>query len=145
LQAEATYLIPEVVSAVAQQDAGGNYLRQFVVISTCYDTISSTPASPGSGCVSQLAGPPIPTVSPQPAGHTGGRHQAHASPCPSVSPSLPVPSLPVPLPTVSLPLPTPAASDCPSPHRSATPKPGATSGSSGGLLGVLLSLLGSGL
>lgn len=147
LEAEVTSLIPEVVSAIAQQDAGGNYLRQFVVINTCYDTLSSTPANPKRGCVSQVAGPALPTAGRVPgvAGTTG--HKRRTAHCPSATPSptpSPVVSLPLPLPSVtpSLPLPSSSASPCRK-HRSRKPGPSPTP-SPTSLLGPLLNLLGGG-
>ena len=152
MQAEATYLIPEVASAIAQRDAGGNYLRQFVVISTCYDLISRTPAKPKTGCVAQLAGPAIPIGGRAPASAPPGAGHKHRAPCPSPAPTLPVPlpsvspSLPVPLPSITLPppLPPPPATGCPKPRRSGKPAPVATPSPSS-LLGPLLSLLGGGI
>jgi phospholipid/cholesterol/gamma-HCH transport system substrate-binding protein len=135
LQAEINYLIPEVISAISQQDANGNYLRQFVVVDTCYDTLASTPttskkASPTGGCLvpvmTGLAGPA--------SGHHASSHPAHgksnpapgktttpSAHCPSPTP-LPTPSLPLPLPTPSLPLPLPT----PSPTACPKPPPGCT-------------------
>jgi phospholipid/cholesterol/gamma-HCH transport system substrate-binding protein len=157
LEAEATYLVPEVVSAISQQDAGGHFLRQFVVIDTCYDTLSSTPANPRSGCVSQLAGPPaLPVLGRLPgtgtgAGGPGQQHNKRVTRCPSPVPSLPVPlpslsPLPVPLPSVTLPLPHPTPTGCPKPRRSKKPGPAPTapSPSPTSLLGPLLSILGGG-
>ncbi len=150
LEAEVVYLIPEVVSAISQQDAGGNYLRQFVVINTCYDTVSSTPANPRSGCVAQLAAPPLPTGG-GPGGGVGAAgtagHKRRAARCPSATPSptpSPVVSLPLPLPSVTPSLPRPGSS--PSPcrrHRARKPGPSPTP-SPTSLLGPLLGLLGGG-
>ncbi len=152
LQAEATYLIPEVLSAISQQDAGGHYLRQFIVINTCYDTISSKPANPKSGCVAQVAGPAIPIGGGAPPAAGPGHPQHRPARCPSPVPTLPVPvpsvspSLPVPLPSVSpsLPVPpTPVPPGCPKPRPASKPAPSPTP-SPTSLLGPLLNLLGGG-
>jgi phospholipid/cholesterol/gamma-HCH transport system substrate-binding protein len=160
LRDEATYLIPEVVSAISQQDAGGHILRQFVIVNTCYDTLSSTRANPKSGCVAQLAGPPpLPAGGRLPGAAGGSRpHKKRATRCPSSALPVPRPSvspLPVPLPSVSplpvplpsvtspLPLPHPTPTGCPKPHRATKPKPALTpTPSPTGLLGPLLGILG---
>ncbi|HYZ54829.1 MAG TPA: MCE family protein [Streptosporangiaceae bacterium] len=115
LQAEDKYLLPAVVSAISQQDANGNYLRQFVVINTCDDTLASTPspknASPTGGCLAQaitgLVKPapshPAPSKS-RPAPGQAGRPGAR---CPSPTP--------LPSPSVNLPLPRPSPTACPKP------------------------------
>lgn len=132
LQAEIKYLTPEVVSAISQQDANGNYLRQYVIVNTCYDTIATTPAqskkgSPTGNClvplITGLAGPaPRHPASSHPA---SGKSHLPAPPkaprssalCPSPIPT-PSVSVPVPVPSRSLPsLPVPSAS------RKACPKP----------------------
>jgi phospholipid/cholesterol/gamma-HCH transport system substrate-binding protein len=140
LQAEARYLIPEVVSAISQQDAGGNYLREFVVVNTCYGTLDTKPAKPVTnsltgGCTLQaITGLTNPATSaPKPE-----KPAKHAGPCPSATPS--------PSPLLNLPRPSPSpSSSC------ATPQPGTTSPSpspttpkptSPGLLGPLSSLFG---
>jgi virulence factor Mce-like protein len=146
-QAEATYLIPEVVSAIAQQDAGGHYLRQYVVINTCYDLVSSRPAN-GSNCLVQaITGLARPRSLRKQSGSAGSqKKKKKPASCPSPTPSPPVPlptvSLPVPLPTVSLPIPlptpTPTPTNCPKPKRSKRPHPKPSPSS---LLAPLLSLL----
>jgi phospholipid/cholesterol/gamma-HCH transport system substrate-binding protein len=146
LQAEATYLIPEVVSAIAQQDAGGHYLRQFVVINTCYDLVSSRPAN-GSNCLVQaITGLARPrsgrTQSGSAAGSKKRKKKPASCPTPSPSPSLPLPTptLPIPVPTVTLPipLPTPTATNCPAKKRARRPHPTPSPSS---LLAPLLSVL----
>jgi phospholipid/cholesterol/gamma-HCH transport system substrate-binding protein len=139
LKAEMTQLIPEVVSAISGQDAGGNYLRQYVVVNTCYDFMSKTRAKPkGNGqCLAQVSGLGGLTG----AGGTGAgkRSQARckqasasATPRPSASPSLPIP------------LPSSSASPCAKP-RSGTMSPAPSpSPSSGGLLGSIFSFFGGG-
>jgi phospholipid/cholesterol/gamma-HCH transport system substrate-binding protein len=133
LQSEIKYLIPEVVSAISQQDANGNYLRQFVVVNTCYDTLASAPASskkanPTGGClvplITGLVGPASGRPAPR---HSASGHPARGKSrpapgkatkpgahCPSLTP-LPSPSLKLPLPSPSLPLPSLPSTACPKP------------------------------
>lgn len=149
-QAEATYLIPEVVSAIAQQDAGGHYLRQFVVINTCYDLVASRPAN-GSNCLVQaitgLARPRSGRAkSVSAAGSQKKKKKKKPASCPTPTPSPPIPlptvSLPIPLPSVTLPiplpLPTPTPTNCPKPKRPKRPHPTPSPSS---LLAPLLSVL----
>lgn len=138
LQAEIKYLIPEVVSAISQQDAGGNYLRQFVVVNTCFDLISKTRANPNKGnCLAQLTGP----AGTLGKGTAGGKHRAARCPSPSAT-ATPTPS---PTPTSLLPLPKTSASPCAKPRSGTrTPKPTPSPTSGGGLLGSILSFFGGG-
>lgn len=143
LQAEIKYLIPEVVSAISQQDANGNYLRQFVVVNTCYDTLSSTPSSKktsptGTCMVPVMTGQAGPAPShpargsgrPAPRKATRPRARCPSS-APSPRPTLKVPSSPLPsLPLPSSPAPSrslPACAKpppgCPSPTRTPAPRP----------------------
>jgi phospholipid/cholesterol/gamma-HCH transport system substrate-binding protein len=152
LRAAFNQLLPEIGSAIAQRDAGGNFLRQYIVLDTCVDQRSATPANPttGSGCLGNisLSGPAAPPQSHAPpaappsttGGTSGGSSGAgkptpKPTPCPSVAP-LPLPSLPPllpsplpqlvcpsPLPCVPLPTPTPNPQPTPSP----SPSPGCTS------------------
>lgn len=150
-QAEATYLIPEVVSAIAQQDAGGHYLRQFVVINTCYDLKSSRPAT-GRNCLLPLmTGLPPPRL-PASGSTAGGSQKKKPVSCPSPLPSLPLPtpSVSLPLPLPSLPLPTPSVSPsvplptpCITLSDKTTTQPGPAP-SPASLLAPLLSLLNGG-
>ncbi|HXM59126.1 MAG TPA: MCE family protein, partial [Candidatus Dormibacteraeota bacterium] len=75
-------LVPYIGSAIAQRDAGGNYLRQYVVLDTCYDNRSAAKADPatGAGCVAglSLGGPAPPSDT-----HGGG------APPPNTAPSAP--------------------------------------------------------
>lgn len=144
LQAESTYLIPEVVSAIAQQDAGGHYLRQFIVINTCYDLVSARRAKGGNCLVQAITGLAKPhsgrrTQSGSSAGSHKKRHKKPAS-CPTPKPSLPVPTptLSVPLPTPSVSVPVPTNCPTPKPRKRAHPQP---SPSPSSLLSPLLSLL----
>ena len=138
LQNEMKYLIPEVVSAIGQQDAGGNYLRQYVVVNTCYDFVTQTPTYGKSkkSCMAQLAGPG--SLGQVQAGHTSKHQPAR---CPSAT------ATPTPRPSASglLPLPTPSATSCAKPKTgssgSPTPSP---SPSGGGLLGSILGFFGGG-
>lgn len=135
LQAEFKYLTPEVASAISQQDANGNYLRQFVVVNTCDDTLATAPtrskkASLAGNClVPLITGLAHPAAS-HPA-HGNGRPAPrgparHRTNCRSPIPT-PTPSVTVPLPTPSLPtptLPTPSLTPCPKPPPGcATPAP----------------------
>ncbi len=130
LRNEIRYLIPEVVSAISQQDAGGNYLRQFVVINTCYDLISKTPTNPKKNCLTQVTGP-VGT------GRTGGTGHGKGSGC-QASPQA------AGSPASSLPTSSPAPTACANSGRGGrTPTP-APSSSSGGLLGSIFSFFGGG-
>jgi virulence factor Mce-like protein len=166
LQAEIKYLIPEVVSAISQQDAGGNYLRQFVVVNTCYDTLASTPASPKNasptgGClvpvITGLANPAPSHPAPSKSGPAPGQATRPGARCPSPTPS--------PTPSLKLPLPLPSPTACPkpppgcgTPAPTPTPSPtchGTGSGSGGlipspapnplGPLGPIGNVLGGGI
>lgn len=148
LQSEIKYLIPEVVSAISQQDANGHYLRQFVVVNTCYDTLSQAHAgskktSPAGTCtVPVMTGGPGPAPSPparaksrpapRKAARPGTRCPSPAPsprpspkvPSPSPSPSLRVPSLRVPSPSPSpRACPKPPPPGCPVPTRTPAPSP----------------------
>lgn len=127
LTAEARYLLPEVVSAIAQQDASGNYLREFVVVNTCYDTLSNKPVNPSQNCLAQVTGP-----SSSKSGNANGQKPGQGK-CPPATPgATPSPS--------GSPTPKPSAANCSS-SAGATPSPSSapTSG-----LGGLLGLLGGG-
>ncbi len=127
-------LIPSIGSAIAQRDANGNFLRQYIVADTCYDLPSATRANPstGAGCLANLslsgpAGPSQAAAAPAagggaPAGPTAGRPTPKPSPCPSLPVSLPPAPLPSPLPAVICP--QPPAPPCLPPGRPApTPTP----------------------
>jgi virulence factor Mce-like protein len=117
LQTGLSVLIPEIGSAISQRDANGNYLRQYLVMDNCYDTI--TP--PGQSCGA--------TTTPN------GAVQAPSVTAPSTAcPTPPLPKLPTPTPLPSVcplptptPLPTPALpcgpSPSPTPHKSPSPAP----------------------
>jgi phospholipid/cholesterol/gamma-HCH transport system substrate-binding protein len=145
LKAAFNQLLPEIGSAIAQRDAGGNYLRQYIVIDSCFDQRSTTRANPttGAGCLGSVSlngpapvpGSPAPPAAPPPT--TGGSNKPRPTPtpCPSAIP-LPLPSLPPlpsPLPTVCpslppcVPAPTPTPRPTPSPSPSPSPSPGCTS------------------
>ena len=114
LQAEDKYLLPAVVSAISQQDANGNYLRQYVVINTCSDTLASTPspknASP-TGCLAQaitgLVNPASSHPAPGKSRPAPGQAARPGARCPSPTPS--------PTPALNLPLPQPSPTACPKP------------------------------
>lgn len=140
LRDEITYLIPEVVSAISQQDAGGNYLRQYVVINTCYDLLSKT-RSNGKNCTAQLAG----LGSGLGALPRGSRSKGAASRCASRSAKAGSPASPAATP--GLPLPSPSATGCAKPRHGAStssPTPSPSSSSGGGLLGSIFSFFGGG-
>jgi virulence factor Mce-like protein len=135
-------LLPEIGSAIGQRDAGGNFLREFLVLDTCVDQRSATKANPttGTGCLANVslsgpapapgshappAAPPPVTV---PGGSSGaGRPTPSPSPCPSGLIPLPLPSLPPllpsPLPQVVCPSPPPCVPPTPTPAPNPTPAP----------------------
>ena len=129
-------LIPSIGSAIAQRDANGNFLRQYVVVDTCYDLPSSTKADPrtGRGCLANLSlggpAPPSQGSAPAPAagaagaasGPATGRPAPAPSPCPSLPVSLPPAPLPSPLPVVVCP-PAPALPCLPPGRPAPTPSP----------------------
>ncbi len=138
LRAEITTLIPEVVSAISGQDAGGNYLRQYVVIDPCYDVISKTRANPHGNCLAQLLGPGALTGLGAGSAARGKHSQAR---CPSPAAT----ATPQPSASPSLPLPSPTPTGCARPHRgSRSPAPSPSPSSGGGLLGGILNLFGGG-
>jgi virulence factor Mce-like protein len=109
-------LIPEIGSAISQRDANGNYLRQYLVMDNCYDTVTPPGQSCGAG-------------SPNAAGPGSGVNSPSTA-CPT--PSLPKLPTPTPLPSICplptpTPLPTPALpcglSPSPTPHKSPSPSP----------------------
>lgn len=123
LQAEIKYLTPEVVSAISQQDANGNYLRQYVIVNTCYDTIASTPAKSKKGSATENCLVPLITglVGPAPRHPASGKTRpappnaaGPGSHCPSPIPT-PSVSLPVTVPSPSLPVPSASGKACPKP------------------------------
>ncbi len=151
------YLIPYITSAIAQQDANGNYLRQFVVVDLCYDTLDSRPSSPGQGCLVQAVSGAISPASGQPT-PAGGASSRRPTTCPSPAPSPSPATVVSPGPT---PCPQPSPSPCgpggqprPSPSPTARPTPVACPSPSGGgplpvplpspLSGILNLLLGGG-
>src|SRR5439155_6790570 len=101
-------LIPEIGSAISQQDANGNYLRQYLVMDNCVDSVNQTPnASCGGPAAPSVAAPQLPGL---------------PSACPPTPPvKLPTPT---PIPTICpLPTPSPLLPCGPSPSPSPTPKP----------------------
>jgi virulence factor Mce-like protein len=136
LRDEMTYLIPEVVSAIAQRDAGGNYLRQYVVVNTCYDLLSKTPSN-GRNCLAQLAGPPALGQAP-PAARKGRARCPSPAPSPAATPGTAAPS-----PSPLLPFPSPpSAAGCTGSRQSTrAPSP---SPSPSGVLGSIFSFFGGG-
>ena len=137
LRAAFDALIPSIGSAIAQRDAGGNYLRQYIVLDTCYDQRSGVKANPatGAGCIANvsLGGPappsdahappaPPPNTAPAPAAGAG-RPTPRPTPCPSPLIALPPVTLPSPLPAVTCPTPPPCAPPSPSPAPPPRPSP----------------------
>lgn len=134
LKAQISQLIPKVASAIAQRDAGGNYIRQFVVVNTCYDTLSSKPVNPHKNCLAQVTG--LNGAGAKGSGSTAGS----AKNCPAGSGSTPSPAAsPTPSPTTSA---GKQASACRT--SSGSPSPSPSPSSSQGGLGAILSLLGGG-
>jgi virulence factor Mce-like protein len=138
------YLTPYITSAIAQQDANGNYLRQFVVVDLCYDTPNRVKSTPANGClvqaVSGLANPapsgplgPVPNSTPTQGGAANGTVCPSPTPTPRASPPTPSAS-PCPTP--------PPCGPSPSPAQGATPSPTACPSPAGGLLPPLPNPLG---
>lgn len=154
LQESFDYLTPYIVSAISQQDANGNYLRQFVVVDLCDDSISQTvtkynrsqasclvPAVTGvvnslgtGGAAARSSSSTSGSGSASPASCSSPVPTPSAAPCPKASPTpTPSPCSPSPKPT---PTPRPGSTPAPSP----TVCPGAATGS--GVLGEVGSILG---
>jgi virulence factor Mce-like protein len=111
-------LIPYIGSAINEQDANGNYLRQFLVNDCRYDSIqqpgqpSACPAAPAAPAASSSNGPAAPGAS------------APSAPAPKITicPTIPpAPKLPTPPPP---PTPVPTLSPCPTPNPPCIPIPG---------------------
>ena len=102
-------LVPYIGSAIQEQDANGNYLRQYLVNDCRYDSTSGD-SSPTAGCPNAAA-PQPPAASPP------------ALPAPTTRPALcPIPTpLPTPPP---LPTPIPTIAPCPTPLPPCIPGPG---------------------
>jgi phospholipid/cholesterol/gamma-HCH transport system substrate-binding protein len=131
-------LVPSIGSAIAQRDAGGNFLRQYIVLDTCYDQRSAVKANPstGAGCIANVSlsgpappsdshAPPAPPPSTAPAAPSKGRPTPRPTPCPSpliAVPPVPVP-LPSPLPQVTCPTPPPCQPPSPAPAPTPSPSP----------------------
>jgi phospholipid/cholesterol/gamma-HCH transport system substrate-binding protein len=144
LRAAFDALVPSIGSAIAQRDAGGNFLRQYIVLDNCYDRLSGTKANPttGEGCLAgvSLSGPAPPSDShappapppntapgPAPAAGSAGKPGAKATPCPAPLVNVPPLTLPSPLPNVTCPTPSPTPSPCtPSPTPAPKPSPSPT-------------------
>jgi phospholipid/cholesterol/gamma-HCH transport system substrate-binding protein len=147
LKAAFNQLLPEIGSAIAQRDAGGNFLREYIVIDNCVDQRSATPANPntGAGCVGNVSlggpaaapnshAPPAAPPATTGGGSGAGKPTPKPTPCPSVAlplPSLP-PLLPSPLPQLVCPspppcVPVPTPTPTPTPSPSPSPSPGCTS------------------
>ncbi len=101
-------LIPEIGSAIQQQDANGNYLRQFLVNDCRYDSVQQR--GQPSGC------PPAPSSSAGPAAQQAPVAPPKATPKPSLCPT--------PTSTPKVPTPTPTIGPCPTPLPPCIPIPG---------------------
>jgi virulence factor Mce-like protein len=106
-------LIPEIGSAIAEKDANGSYLRQYLIVDCRYDSIQkdkNQSACPGAQSNSQSQpNPALPPASSQPKA---------PGPIPSLCPTLPPPPA---LPTPTL---APTLAPCPSPLPPCLPAPG---------------------
>lgn len=107
-------LIPEIGSAISEQDANGNYLRQFLVSDCRYDSVQQAnqpngcPPNPSAGAPAATSQPGLPRVT-----------APKATPKPSLCPTLPpTPKLPPP------PTPVPTLAPCPTPLPPCVPIPG---------------------
>jgi phospholipid/cholesterol/gamma-HCH transport system substrate-binding protein len=150
LRAAFDSLIPSIGSAIAQRDAGGNFLRQYLVLDTCYDVRSGARANPttGTNCLANVSlsgpapgpdshAPPAAPPATGPAARTpgsSGKLPATPAPCPSPLIGLPPVPLPSPLPPVICPspsptpcVPVPSPTPAPRPSPSPSPSPGCTS------------------
>lgn len=129
LQQGINVLIPEIGSAISEQDANGNFLRQYLVNDCKYDSVQQ-PNQP-SGCVSAPAA--ASPASQSGSGSAPGVSVPKATPkptrCPTPTPTLKAPPLPTPTPTLT-PCPTPLAPCVPIPGvPTPTPVPTASAGS----------------
>jgi len=142
-------LLPSISSAIAQRDAGGNFLREYIVLDTCYAQRSATRADPstGAGCLANvsLSGPAAPPGSHAPpaappatarSGAGAGKPTSTPKPTPCPSPVVAVSPPPLPLPSPplicpSLPPCLPVGQATPTPAPSPTP----TCAPAGGLVG----------
>jgi phospholipid/cholesterol/gamma-HCH transport system substrate-binding protein len=135
------FLIPYIGSAISERDGNGNFLREYIVVDTCFDQRSTVKANPktGAGCLANLSlGGPAPpgdshaSSSSTPAtgsgsgsgsSGTGKKPQPSPTPCASPSPGLLPPGLlPSPLPIVC-PNPTPCTPTPGQPTPTPTPTP----------------------
>lgn len=119
-------LVPYIGSAISEQDANGNYLRQYLVNDCRYDSIRQ-PGQPANASCPQASapqGPPAaPAVVPTP------KKPATKPICPTLPPTPKVPPPPTPVPTLA-PCPTPLPPCVPLPGvPTPTPVPTASPGS----------------
>jgi virulence factor Mce-like protein len=123
LQTGIEILVPYIGSAIHEQDANGNYLRQYLVNDCRWDSTSGD-QSAIAGCPSQPAAPAaaLPALPPVPSIRT-------PTLCPTLPPAPTPPKLPTPIPTIK-PCPTPLLPCIPGPgHPSPTPIPTPAPGS----------------
>ena len=133
------YLTPYITSAISQQDASGNYLRQFVVVDLCYDTLNKTKSDPKTGCVNQAVSGLLSPAPSQPATQAQPPAQpARSATCPSPKPAPPSPTA-TPCPQVS---PTPCQPAGKPPTPTPSPSPTCQAQPGGGVLGGIGSVLG---
>ena len=113
LQTGLNVLIPEIGSAIAEQDANGSYLRQYLIVDCRWDSIqkdksqNACPAAPSTAQAQPNQAPPPAAAPPK-----------TPTPIPSLCPSLP------PAPKPPVPTPTPTLAPCPSPLPPCLPAPG---------------------
>ncbi|HEY4027725.1 MAG TPA: MCE family protein [Candidatus Dormibacteraeota bacterium] len=151
LRDASNFLIPYIGSAIAQRDAGGNFLREYLVLDTCVDQRSATPANPatGAGCLANVslggpaaapqahAPPAPPLAATAPAAGAAKRAGATPTPCPSALINVPPVALPSPLPQVVCPSPSPCQPGQPTPTPTPTPSPSPTPSSCTSVTGAV--------
>lgn len=135
------FLIPYIGSAIAQQDANGNFLREYIVLDTCFGQLSATRANPstGQGCLlgvstsgqappgnSHDPGGAPPAAAPKAPSAAAPKPGQGGTKCPAVLPTPPplLPTLP-PCPDLlaCLPPPSPSPGATPTPTPSPSPSP----------------------
>jgi virulence factor Mce-like protein len=106
-----TTLVPYIGSAIQEQDANGNYLRQYLVNDCKYDATSDD-KGPASGCPSAPSQPASSSTAPPALPIPKPKATAL---CPSPLPKVTPPPLPTPIPTIT---------NCPTPLPPCIPIPG---------------------
>lgn len=126
-------LVPYIGSAIGEQDANGNYLRQYLVNDCRYDSTSSD-HGPTAGCPNASA-PATPSSGAPPV--QAPKVQTPTQLCPIPTPTPTPPKLPTPVPTITA-CPTPLPPCIPVPGRPSpspipTPSPGSCNPIPGGI------------